>query len=452
MTMKNRETQWVEIIRGVTLSQKEREGMRLSLIDFMNSHPVREGISSRLSFMDWDGIINIKVLTFRKSMILGLIIALVMGGSVSYASESTLPGDTLYPIKVYVNENVREALAFSAQAKAQLAVDLANRRLEEAGKLAVKGDMNTQLEQTVNAHVEQQIKDAQEKVMELKAKDATVATEVGVDLGSVLSAHSIVLQKAQEQKQEEHNEGAVHSIETLSTIVAQAEQQTGNEDEEDNAPIVAAALLESTTSASVNTAATSSPQEQQAAQGKEKAAQNKLAEAAKKIAAVSDTNQTASTTAEVRFAQAQAMFAQGETTLAAGAYGDAFKAFKQTIRLAQEAKLLANLQDEFTGEFKVDLHEGDQMNNESQGTTTSENNRENKKNEKRNTTATSSTSTSHGGLRIKGSDDREREDIENGENERESENSSTSVRTQIRAHTEDDDIRINVQGTTSVGF
>jgi cytochrome b involved in lipid metabolism len=69
-------------------------------------------------------------------MPIALLIAMLLSGSVSYAAEGSLPGDTLYPIKIHVNENVKGALALSAEAKAEHEASLAEERLTEAEELA----------------------------------------------------------------------------------------------------------------------------------------------------------------------------------------------------------------------------------------------------------------------------------------------------------------------------
>ena len=61
-----------------------------------------------------------------------LILALMFGGGgISYAAEGAVPGDALYPIKVSVNEEVRDLVAFSPEAKADWETRRLERRLAE---------------------------------------------------------------------------------------------------------------------------------------------------------------------------------------------------------------------------------------------------------------------------------------------------------------------------------
>src|SRR3990167_585749 len=255
--MNNKESQWINIVRNIKLTTGERDSMRHTLTQFMEAHPVRYVENSRLYFKPSRNIIKIKFLTY-KAMIIGLIIALVMGGSVSYAAENTLPGDALYPVKVYVNENARAAVAFTDKSKAELAVELANRRLEEAGKLAVQGTLDADMEASVATNVESRVKDAREKLAKLKSHDEDGASEIRVDLSSVLNAHSVVLAKAKREKEKEHNTDSVRSIEALGSVLAKIESEDEDNDNEDGGRMAMGAALMGTTTVMMNASSTPS--------------------------------------------------------------------------------------------------------------------------------------------------------------------------------------------------
>ena len=234
--MSNKESSWINIVRTIKLTPRERDSMRHSLVQFMEAHPVRDASTARL-YIKPTHIIKIKFLTY-KAMIIGLIIALVMGGSVSFAAENTIPGDALYPVKVYVNENARAAVAFTDKSKAELAVELANRRLEEAGKLAVRGTLDADTEASVATNVENRVKDARAKLATLKSHDEDGASEIKVDLSSVLRAHGVVLAKAKKDKEKEHNTDSVRSIEALGSVLTKIESE--DEDDDEDEEIIAA--------------------------------------------------------------------------------------------------------------------------------------------------------------------------------------------------------------------
>lgn len=83
-----------------------------------------------------------------------IAIMLMVGGGTSYMAEGAVPGDLLYPVKIEVNENVKSVLAFSNEAEAKLQAELVAERLEEAEKLALRGELNA----AVTADIQNRVK------------------------------------------------------------------------------------------------------------------------------------------------------------------------------------------------------------------------------------------------------------------------------------------------------
>jgi|SRR3989344_3315723 len=72
----------------------------------------------------------------------GLLLFVFAGTSTVSAAQGSLPGDLLYPVKVSINEKVEVALAPTPAAKAQVQVRLAERRVDEARELSVRGRLD----------------------------------------------------------------------------------------------------------------------------------------------------------------------------------------------------------------------------------------------------------------------------------------------------------------------
>jgi hypothetical protein len=91
-------------------------------------------------------------------IIASLVLVAMLGGGVSLAAENSLPGSSLYPIKVSINEEIRAALATSVEAKAEWETRRAERRLEEGDKLFEKGDLDEardkKIKEAFNKHAE----------------------------------------------------------------------------------------------------------------------------------------------------------------------------------------------------------------------------------------------------------------------------------------------------------
>ena len=129
----------------------------------------------------------------KKTMPIALLIALLMSGSVSYAAEGTTPGDTLYPIKVHVNEQVRSALALGDVAKAKLEVDLANRRLVEAEKLQSEQRLDATTSLELKADFNEHRARAGEHIKNLESSHDEDAAAISLDLNTHISEHHDVL-------------------------------------------------------------------------------------------------------------------------------------------------------------------------------------------------------------------------------------------------------------------
>ena len=91
-----------------------------------------------------------------------IIAILLIGGGTVTASANSLPGDMLYSVKI-ATENVREFFTFSDEAKANLYIELAERRVTEVELLieservvteSVLNEMHTETERAID-HVEQ---------------------------------------------------------------------------------------------------------------------------------------------------------------------------------------------------------------------------------------------------------------------------------------------------------
>ena len=159
----------VHLRKEMSLSAPEKAEMRGHLSAFMLENPL-PAASERSSGMKRlhnsrariSGPVNTKT-----TMGISILIALLLGGSVSFASESAIPGDMLYPIKVHMNENIRDAFAVSDEAQAKLDADLAAERLLEAEKLAADGRLNASVQAQLGAEFTARAKGAEEGALKL---------------------------------------------------------------------------------------------------------------------------------------------------------------------------------------------------------------------------------------------------------------------------------------------
>ena len=104
-----------------------RQQARLRLLEEMEASTAR-AIQGKAGMFGW-----LKPLVLRPIPLITAIIILVLvvgGGTTVYASQGSLPDDTLYPVKIGV-ESLQLTLTRSPEAKASLHLRLAQRRLDE---------------------------------------------------------------------------------------------------------------------------------------------------------------------------------------------------------------------------------------------------------------------------------------------------------------------------------
>lgn len=106
------------------------------------------------------------------ALIMALVVALGGSGATVYAAQSALPTDSLYPVKI-LSEDIQVSLTEDPEARANLLLDLANRRLGEIAALGAKGIPPTE---PVIAREQQQIENALQIAASMD--DATMTREL----------------------------------------------------------------------------------------------------------------------------------------------------------------------------------------------------------------------------------------------------------------------------------
>ncbi len=177
----------VKAAQDICLSKEEALRMEESLLTFMNKNPVNMGAAiakkepkqARMGFQE--------LFFGRFSPILAAVMILVLGGgSLSYAAEYALPGDTLYPVKVHVNEEMHGALALSPEAKAAWAARRAERRIKEAKTLAAAGRLTPEASTVIVAAFNTHIADAHTDIRLIAKSDQKKADHLSKETEALL--------------------------------------------------------------------------------------------------------------------------------------------------------------------------------------------------------------------------------------------------------------------------
>ncbi len=156
------------------------------------------------------------------SVFAGLVVLGIAGGSTAYAAQHSLPGDTLYPVKTYL-ENLQLTLTINSTARANLHMKLAARRIEE---LTRQVDLNRNVDIQVVERIKHQLDSA---IKELgRSDDNTENIEILSRLSAVTLEQQLDLNQtlAQSPQYAEELQQAVDEIRRGNTIanVAYANQ------------------------------------------------------------------------------------------------------------------------------------------------------------------------------------------------------------------------------------
>lgn len=140
----------------------------------------------------------------RKAMAITLIIAMVVLGSGiggAYASQSALPGDALYPVKL-LTEDVRMALKFNPESKANLEMSFAAKRLEEIKNVLEEKGVDAKGLDIAQERLERNLLRATEVIESEKSKNENMSDVAKDKLEQIKKKKEELKEKIEEKRKE----------------------------------------------------------------------------------------------------------------------------------------------------------------------------------------------------------------------------------------------------------
>jgi hypothetical protein len=171
----------------------------------------------------------------KKTLAGALIVSMVLSGTTSLVfAHNALPGDTLYPVKIHVNENLESALTLGLKNKAEVEAKLAVRRLEEAKELALQNRLSEEEKQVIEDRFQTH---SQKLETHLKALADTGNNEIVVAIGDTYESDVLTNQMALVQILTEaqatpsvalatHDASELVSVRNSTTVAAPLESKT----------------------------------------------------------------------------------------------------------------------------------------------------------------------------------------------------------------------------------
>ncbi len=218
--MTNKFTQFFKPLHKTRLTDAERAAMRADFIAYMRAHPyMRTRAENPLQ--------TIAFFLFKKPVAIALCLSLVIfsAGSVVYAANDALPGETLYTIKVDVNEEFSSAF-LSREKKARFEIERAARRIQEATELALQNRLTSKTARMIETRIEKHAQTISELAANISAEgDVKASADIYTKFQATLAANEEIFTSVVE---EESIEGTQTLVATIEMIEEAAKSETTN--------------------------------------------------------------------------------------------------------------------------------------------------------------------------------------------------------------------------------
>ena len=166
------------------------------LLHFMEKNPIKDPTHARRQLSGRKSGFGLPLIpqTKPKAALLTIALLFSLGGGTSLAANDALPGDTLYPIKVNINERIEGMLAVNEEAKAEFELEKIEVRLQEAEKLAQKNEASEEKISKVEFRLDKHLERLDERADKFEEKgNEAKAEELRARLEAMLEVHSEVL-------------------------------------------------------------------------------------------------------------------------------------------------------------------------------------------------------------------------------------------------------------------
>jgi len=341
----------------IRMKPEAKNTMRGRLYDFMEANPVRESLFAHFKAPRLRGLFfgMLHLRAYKPAPLFAVITIFVLaGGGLSYAAEGALPGEALYPVKVRINEEVRAVLALSQDSKADWEAARVERRLEEAAKLSLRGEVSEKAKTELAERFEKNSGLVEKRIAMLEsAGEEKTAVDIASRLEVSLRAHGQVLSQIGTEEEHDEEKGGAEG-ETASSTASGSLAVSAGSGPESNRGLLSRELSHELQSIIRTRLSLESriekndgkPETKEAAEGKLKAAEHIIA-AVRAYLESKGSGVDASTTAriEARIADAERLNEEAAEKLERGLYGEAFTTSNKIFRIVQELRVFFEAQD-----------------------------------------------------------------------------------------------------------
>ncbi len=184
-------------IKSIRMTEAEKASM---LSRIMNTPVAPASVQSPYPYGVWSPVFKYVRVSYSwvrhhssSSAFVALLAVLLVWGGVGAAAQDSLPGDSLYPLKINVMEPARQSLALSSHAKARVAADLAGERLQEAATLAVRGSLDASKQAELQVLIETHTATFASAVSDVRIHNPALAEKDSSDFEKSMDTHATSL-------------------------------------------------------------------------------------------------------------------------------------------------------------------------------------------------------------------------------------------------------------------
>lgn len=167
-----------------------------------------ERVNILTAILDGESIVKPKysfVFWFRHSRLvpaIALVLIVALGTGTSFAAEGAVPGDLLYPVKIKINEPVRNIVKLTPEARAHWEEEKINRRLKEAETLATREELDEKTRSEIEALLEDHVKSFEDTIDQVeKFNNERQIKEVQKELNKTIDDYSSKLEEEDEREE-----------------------------------------------------------------------------------------------------------------------------------------------------------------------------------------------------------------------------------------------------------
>ncbi|MDB5244629.1 MAG: hypothetical protein JWN18_499 [Parcubacteria group bacterium] len=181
----------IQDAKHIRLGEGVKSRMRNDLLLYAQQHPATSIPSPYERFIH---VLSPFTTNSRLSFAaLALLLVIAVGGGTTLASMGSLPGDSLYSLKVSVLEPARGLLALSSEAQADWHVSVTETRLKEIEDLASKEKLSPEVGKESQARFDTSLDSTQNTLEKLALNNPEAAAKTNASFSVALSEHQVVL-------------------------------------------------------------------------------------------------------------------------------------------------------------------------------------------------------------------------------------------------------------------